>query len=206
MDHMIDLRKVNPAAKAFPEERAGIRHIRLNDPEEIERLWEIEQNEIVARFVENRCESIEEIAVFSANEKDYLVLAVEGKEGHVEDREVGKLQGWLAFTQPGKSQLLRLKKKDVGDLIQDGLRVLEVGFARHPKAKAGQIASALRQAVGLLLDVHEQQGYRLVITAYTDEDNEASRRVLVAAGFLQAGKIKYHAKNKTEDHFFILKK
>jgi len=76
MDHMIDLRKIYPAAKIFPAERARIRFVKLEDREEIERLWEIEQDELVAKFVENRCESIEEIAIFSANEKDYLVLAV----------------------------------------------------------------------------------------------------------------------------------
>jgi len=89
-------------------------------------------------------------------------------------------------------------------LIQGGLRVLEVGFARHPKAKSGQVASALRQAVRLLLEEHKKAEIGLTIIAYSDEENEASRRVLTAAGFIPSGKIKYHTKNKTEDHFYIL--
>ncbi len=201
---MLDLSKVKLTGQDFPAERARVRPVRLDDPEEIKRLWEIERDEMVERYVEDLSSSEEDLRLFSVSDRNYLVLAIEGKEGHVDMAEVGKLQGWLIFYPEKKWRLRRLKQVGMADFWSGEERILEVGFARHPLAKSGQVASALRQAVRLLIEEHKKEGLSLVITAYTDEANEASRRVLIAAGFSQAGKIKYHAKNKTEDHFFVL--
>ena len=141
---------------------------------------------------------------FTTLEKDYLVLAIEGKAGHVDEAEVGKLQGWVTIYPEEKKRLARLEKHGFTDLIKQSLRVLEIGFARHPMAKSGQMASAVRQAMALLHQEHTKDGeHRLVVTAYADETNEVSVRVLEAAGFVKQGQIKYHVKNKTADHFFV---
>ncbi len=177
----------------------------LSDPEEKKRLWEIETDSLVAKYVEDLSETEDELIEFTTLEKDYLVLAVEGKSGHVEEDEVGKLQGWITVYPEDKGRLARLQKQGLVDLLKEDLRILEIGFAKHPLAKPRQIASAIRQTLGLLREAHKQDGGRtLMITAYVDEDNEASTRVLLAAGFSLKGKVKYHLKNINHDNFFIL--
>ncbi|MBI2310569.1 GNAT family N-acetyltransferase [Candidatus Collierbacteria bacterium] len=202
---MVDLRKLDPAMANQDHEKSRIRWVNLSDPEEKKRLWEIETDSLVAKYVEDLAETEDELIEFTTLEKDYLVLAVEGKSGHVEEAEVGKLQGWVTVYPEDKRRLVRLQKQGLIDLIKEDLRFLEIGFAKHPLAKSKQIASAIRQALGLLREAHKQDGGQaLVITAYADEANEASTRVLLAAGFSLKGKVKYHLKNISHDNFFIL--
>lgn len=200
---MVDLRKLDPARANRDHEKSRIRWVNLSDPEEKKRLWEIETDSLVAKFVENLSETEDELAEFTALEKDYLVLAVEGKNGHVEETEVGKLQGWITVYPEDKRRLARLQRQGLIDPVKKDLRILEIGFAKHPLAKPGQIASAIRQALALLSEAHKQDGARtLVVTAYADEANEASTRVLLAAGFSLKGRVKYHLKNINHDHLF----
>lgn len=202
---MIDLRKLDPAKANLDHEKSRIRFVNLSDPEEKKRLWEIETNSLVVRYVEDLFETEDELIEFTALEKDYLVLAVEGKSGHVEETEVGKLQGWITVYPEDKRRLARLQRQGLINPIKKDLRILEIGFAKHPLAKPGQIASAIRQALALLSEAHKQDGARtLVVTAYADETNEASTRVLLAAGFSLKGRVKYHPKNTNHDNFFIL--
>lgn len=201
---MVDLRKIDPTKANLDHERSRIRLVNMNDPEEKKRLWEIETDSSVAKFVEHLSSSEDEMVEMAKLERDYLFLAVEGKEGHVDEAEVGKLQGWISIYKEEKRRLLRLQKHGLIDAFRDGLRILEIGFAKHPKAKSGQMASALRQALHLLREEHKSDGeHELVITAYTDEANEASMRVLLAAGFEQKGKVKYHVKNAGHDYLFV---
>ena len=202
---MVDLRKLDPARANQDHEKSRIRWVNLSDPEEKKRLWEIETDSLVAKYVEDLAETEDELIEFTTLEKDYLVLAVEGKGGHVEEAEVGKLQGWITVYPEDKRRLARLQKQGLVDLLKEDLRILEIGFAKHPLAKPRQIASAIRQTLGLLRQAHEQAGVRkLMITAYADEANEASMRVLLAAGFSLKGRVKYHLKNISHDNFFIL--
>lgn len=201
---MVDLRKIDPAKANLDHEKSRIRFVNVDDPEERKRLWEIETDSLVTKFVENTSMDEEDIVAFLTNQKNYLVLAIEGKSGHVEETEVGRLQGWITVYSEDKRRLTRLQKHGLIDLSKEGLRVLEIGFARHPKAKPGQMASAIRQTLGLLRDAHKQDGNQeLVVTAYADETNEASMRVLLASGFLLKGKVKYHQKNTNHDHLFV---
>ena len=202
---MVDLRKLDPARANQDHEKSRIRWVNLSDPEEKKRLWEIETDSLVAKYVEDLAETEDELIEFTTLEKDYLVLAVEGKGGHVEEAEVGKLQGWITVYPEDKRRLARLQKQGLVDLLKEDLRILEIGFAKHPLAKPRQIASAIRQTLGLLRQAHEQAGVRkLMITAYADEANEASMRVLLAAGFSLKGRVKYHLKNISHDNFFIV--
>jgi len=201
---MVDLRKVDPTKANLDHEKSRIRFVEVNDPEEKKRLWEIETDPEVARFVEDLSETEEDMLAFTKVGCDYLVLAVCGKEGHVDDSEVNKLQGWLTIYKEEKKRLSRFVKEGVIDLVLAGKRILEVGFARHPKAKSGQMASALRQTLAMLQKEHQKDGeHELIVTAYVDETNLASVRVLEAAGFRMVAKVKYHLKNKSFDHFFI---
>ncbi len=201
---MVDLRKLDPTKANLDHEKSRIRWVNANDFEEKKRLWEIETDSLVAKFVEDLSKTEYEMAEFTTLERDYLVLAVEGKAGHVEEAEVGKLQGWITVYPEEKRRLARLQKHGLVDLLKEGLRVLEIGFAKHPKAKPGQMASAVRQALGMLREEHKKDGeHELAITAYADEANEASMRVLTAAGFARKGKVKYHLKNTGHDYLFV---
>ncbi len=201
---MVDLRKLDPAKANLDHEKSRIRLVNIDDPEEKKRLWEIETDSLVAKFVEDLSETEDEMVEFTTLEKNYLVLAVEGKAGHVDEVEVGKLQGWITIYPEEKRRLARLQKHGLVDLLKEGLRVLEIGFAKHPKAKSGQMASAVRQALQMLHKEHQQDGgQELVVTAYADEVNEASIRVLEAAGFARKGKVKYHLENTSQDYLFV---
>lgn len=204
---MVDLRQLDPTKANLDHEKSRIRLVNVNDPEEKKRLWEIETDSLVAKFVENLSRTEAGMVKSMASEQDYLVLAVEGKSGHVEEAEVGKLQGWIAIYNEEKERLARLAEEGLADLLSTGKRIFEIGFARHPKAKSGQMASALRQALRLLCEEHRKDGaYELVVTAYIDDANEASLRVLEAAGFVRKGKVKYHLESKSYDHFFVWQK
>lgn len=192
---MVNLAKLDLAGIRTDGERSNLRHVRCDDKEELARLWEMERDPLINKFVEDLAESEEEMESFLKVNKDYLVLVVEGKQGHVEESEVGRLQGWIAIYLDDKRRLKRLKQ-------MASARVLEIGFARHPKAKSGQMASGLRQVISLLCQEHEKVNCTLMITAYADETNQASVNVLKACGFEHRGLVKYRVKNKTLDHFF----
>lgn len=183
---MLDLSKINLKLKEFPDEKSAIRLFRKDDPDEIERMWQIETDPLVKQFVEELCDTKDELLETIEAAFDYLPIAIVGKKGYVEDDEVDKLQGWVCVTIDDRNP-----------------EHLEVAFAKHSKAKNGQVASALRQVLDVLFSEHKNAGAKLVVKAYTNVDNEASRRVLTAAGFKDAGRAKYHPENETEDYVFV---
>lgn len=202
---MVDLRKLDLSKANQDHEKSRIRLLKLDDPEEKKRLWEIETNSLVVKFVGNISETDEDLVTFAIPQKHYLVLAIEGKSGYVDEDEVGKLQGWITVYPEDKRRLARLQKNGLVDLMEKGLRVLEIGFAKHPKARSGQMGSAVRQVMRLLHQEHATDGeHRLVVTAYTNQTNLASMRVLAAAGFEQVGKMPYLVKDKHHDCVYLL--
>lgn len=196
---MVHLAKVDIKKANKELEKSSLRWIRHDDTDEMTRLVEIDVDEQVKRFVEDVTGDVEDLIAFAQSDKNYMAVAVVGKDGHVGEGEKDKLQGWLSVYPDRKARLLRLG--EVGKLMG---RVLEVGFAKHPKAKSGQMASGLRQLVKFLKDEHDKKGEVVHLTAYIDPENEGSRRVLEAAGFVEKGKVKYRLKNKHHDHFFLI--
>lgn len=196
---MVHLAKVDIKKANKELEKSSLRWIRHDDTDEMSRLVEIDIDEQVKRFVEDVTGDVEDLIAFAQSDKNYMAVAVVGKDGHVGEGEKDKLQGWLSVYPDRKARLLRLG--EVGKLMG---RVLEVGFAKHPRAKSGQMASGLRQLVKFLKDEHDKKGEVVHLTAYIDPENEGSRRVLEAAGFVEKGKVKYRLKNKHHDHFFLI--
>lgn len=188
---MVHLAKVDIKKANKENERADLRWIKHDDTDEMGRLVEIDLDEQVKKFVEEVTGEVEDLIAFAQSGKNYMAVAVVGKKGHVSEDEVDKLQGWLTV----------YSDRRVKNLIG---RVLEVGFAKHPKTKGGQMASGLRQLVKFLKDEHDKKGEIVHLTAYIDPENEGSRRVLEAAGFVEKGKVKYRLKNKHHDHFFLI--
>jgi len=197
---MVHLGKLGIKGANMANERAILRWIRYTDSEEMARLVEIDLDDRVKRYVEDVTGNIDDLIEFAKSDKNYMAVGVEGKMGYVDNEEVGKLQGWFAVYPDRKSRLNRLDNKTVH---MKG-RVLEIGFAKHPRAKGGQMASGLRQLVKFLKDEHDKKGEVIHLTAYIDPENEGSRRVLEAAGFVEKGKVKYRLKNKHHDHFFLV--
>lgn len=196
---MVHLAKVDIKKANKELEKSSLRWIRHDDTDEMSRLVEIDIDEQVKRFVEDVTGDVEDLIAFAQSDKNYMAVAVVGKDGHVGEGEKDKLQGWLSVYPDRKARLLRLG--EVGKLMG---RVLEVGFAKHPRAKSGQMASGLRQLVKFLKDEHDKKDEVVHLTAYIDPENEGSRRVLEAAGFVEKGKVKYRLKNKHHDHFFLI--
>lgn len=196
---MVHLAKVDIKKANKELEKSSLRWIRHDDTDEMSRLVEIDIDEQVKRFVEDVTGDVEDLIAFAQSDKNYMAVAVVGKDGHVVEGEKDKLQGWLSVYPDRKARLLRLG--EVGKLMG---RVLEVGFAKHPRAKSGQMASGLRQLVKFLKDEHDKKDEVVHLTAYIDPENEGSRRVLEAAGFVEKGKVKYRLKNKHHDHFFLI--
>lgn len=196
---MVHLAKVDIKKANKELEKSSLRWIRHDDTDEMSRLVEIDIDEQVKRFVEDVTGDVEDLIAFAQSDKNYMAVAVVGKDGHVGEGEKDKLQGWLSVYPDRKARLLRLG--EVGKLMG---RVLEVGFAKHPRAKSGQMASGLRQLVKFLKEEHDKKGEVVHLTAYIDPENEGSRRVLEAAGFVEKGKVKYRLKNKHHDHFFLI--
>ncbi|MFZ2202474.1 MAG: hypothetical protein WAV56_03690, partial [Microgenomates group bacterium] len=138
---MFDLRKMK--LMEVPGERARIRWIRHDDPEEMRRLVSIDMDENVRRYVLETTGDEEELRSFAVGTKKSIGMAIAGKNEHVGEEESDRLQGWIAVYLDHPSRLKRAQDK--GLLIYDGERVyLEIGFARYPLAKQGQMGSALR--------------------------------------------------------------
>lgn len=185
------------------DERSEIRPVLVDDEEEVARLLKMEEDPLINRFViGDKLEGKEDVVDFALARVGYAALAVVGKNGHVDDLEIGKLQGWISIydDHPGRiKRMLRELMMPAAD------RYIEVGFAKYTDAKQGQMASALRQVISGLIAEHKTAGIDLVVTAYAEEGNEASERVLRASGFVEMGKTKYTLRAKKKDTVFVYK-
>lgn len=199
---MVNLAKIDLNKGIKDAERSLIRWIRHDNEDEMKRLVEIDVDEQVRKFVEEVTGEVEDLVEFAKNNKDNLGVAVVGKAGHVIDEEIDKLQGWISVYKDNWQRLKRIRV-ELGDDIY-GDQVLEIGFARHPKAKSGQMASAIRQLLGAIKHYFDEFGEKVHVTAYTDQLNEQSEKVLRSAGFNKVAEVLYHNKNKTKDNLFIL--
>lgn len=198
---MFDLRKMK--LLEVPGERARIRWIRHDDPEEMRRLVSIDMDENVRRYVLEVTGDEEDLREFAVGTKKSIGLAIAGKSEHVGEAESDRLQGWIAVYLDHPSRLKRAGEK--GLLTYDREKVyLEIGFARYPLAKQGQMASALRSVVQALRVYFKKLGVDLVLTGYTHPNNEGSKRVLAAAGFRHVGEMPYTTKDKHSDCLFFL--
>lgn len=198
---MFDLRKMKLVE--LPGERARIRWIRHDDGEEMRRLVSIDLDENVRRYVLEVSGDEEELREFAVGTKKSVGIAIAGKRDHVGEEETDRLQGWIAVYPDHPGRLKRASEK--GLLAYDREKVyLEIGFARYPLAKQGQMGSALRSVIHALRAYFKKLGVDLVLTGYTHPNNESSKRVLAAAGFRHVGEMPYTTKDEHSDCLFLL--
>lgn len=187
----------------MPYERAHIRWIRHNDPEEMRRLVSIDLDENVRRYVLEVSGEEAELRDFAVGTKKSVGIAIAGKRDHVGEGEYDRLQGWIAVYPDHPNRLKRAQAK--GLLAYDGEKVyLEIGFARYPQAKSGQMGSALRSVIHALRAYFKKQGISWVLTGYTHPNNDGSKKVLVSAGFKHVGELPYILRDKHSDYLFLL--
>lgn len=199
--NLFDLRKMKLVE--VPGERARIRWIRHDDPEEMRRLVSIDMDENVRRYVLEVSGDEEELREFAVGTKKSIGLAIAGKSEHVGEAELDRLQGWIAVYLDHPSRLKRASEK--GLLVYDREKVyLEIGFARYPLAKQGQMASALRSVVASLKRYLTGKKIDWCLTGYTHPNNEGSKKVLAAAGFKHVGEMPYTVKDKHHDCVYLL--
>lgn len=200
MIRAFDLRKLE--LLELPGERARIRWIRHDDPEEMRRLVSIDLDENVRSYVLETTGDEEDLAQFAEGTKKSIGVAIAGKKEHAGDTEEDRLQGWIAVYLDHPRRLARAQ--GLGLLTYDWERVyLEVGFARYPAAKPGQMASALRSTVVSLTRYLAGKNLKWCLTGYTHPNNEGSKRVLEAAGFKHLGEMPYTAREKHHDCVYL---
>lgn len=114
--------------------------------------------------------------------------------------EIGKLQAWISvYSTPEE----RTRAEIATGELSPSITVSEVSYAKLKRAESGQVASALRQAcLEMLADQQvidpnavevitkeqdEITGYRinLLVTAFIEPENEASKKVLKSVGFVR---------------------
>jgi|CXWL01.1.fsa_nt_gi hypothetical protein len=198
---MFDLRKLT--LLDVPGERARIRWIRADDPEEIRRLVSIDMDENVRRYVLETSGDEEDLREFAKGTKKSVGVAIAGKVDHVGEMEVDRLQGWIAVYPDHQARLKRAAEKGLLNYDKETV-YLEFGFARYPLAKQGQMGSALRCLVASLKSYFAQKRQKLCLTGYTHPNNEGSKRVLAAAGFKHIGEMPYTLKDKHHDCVYLL--
>ena len=187
----------------LPGERAKIRWIRHDDPEEMRRLVSIDLDENVRRYVLETTGDEDELRDFAVGTKKSIGVAIAGKGEHVGEEETDRLQGWIAIYLDHPRRLRRAETK--GLLTYDREKVyLEVGFARYPLAKQGQMGSALRSVVASLRSYLDKKGVRWCLTGYVHPNNEGSKRVLERSGFGHLGEMAYTLKDKHSDCIYLL--
>ena len=198
---MFDLRKMKLVE--LPGERARIRWIRHDDPEEMRRLVSIDLDENVRRYVLETTGDEEELRNFAVGTKKSVGIAIAGKSELVGEAETDRLQGWLAVYLDHPGRLARGEKR--GLLTYDREKVyLEIGFARYPLAKQGQMGSALRGVVASLKQYLAGRKVSWCLTGYVHPNNEGSRRVLAAGGVKHVGEMAYTVKDKHHDGVYLL--
>ncbi len=197
---VIDLRKMELVD--LPGEWARVRWIRHDDPEEMRRLVSIDLDENVRRYVLETTGDEEELRNFAVGTKKSIGVAIAGKSELVGEGETDRLQGWIAVYLDHPGRLARGEKQ--GLLTYDREKVyLEIGFARYPLAKQGQMGSALRCVIASLRKYLDKMGLKWCLTGYAHPNNEGSKRVLAAAGFRHVGEMPYTTKDKHHDCVYI---
>ena len=197
---MFDLRKLE--LLDVPGEKTEIRWIRADDPEEIRRLVSIDLDESVRRYVLETTGDEEELRNFAVGTKKSIGVAIAGKSELVGEAETDRLQGWIAIYLDHPSRLRRAAEKGLLNYDKDKI-YLEVGFARYPLAKQGQMGSALRCVVASLRKHLEAKGLKWCLTGYAHPNNEGSKKVLEAAGFRHVGEMAYTVKDKHHDCVYL---
>lgn len=180
-------------------ERSGLRLIDFKDRVDMLRFREIDRG-LPSEF-EDTClsdeETIREIRLSRPRRKmgreQEWYFGITVAEG-VEENEVGELQGWVSIYQDERA--LELVKKSILPSGTPKESVFEVSYAKYQGAARGAISSGLRQVClrfsQINAAVHQKEDEKVLspsffITSYVKSSNEASIRVLKAAGFEDKG-------------------
>jgi hypothetical protein len=143
------------------------------------------------------------------NRKHHL-FAVSGSQ-KIPPGEIGEIQGFVYFYfgSDEQKQLDRVIKEGIinpRDLI--GKRILEISYAKHPKAPPGRMVGGIIQACTevsrITQQVADNDPTNLIILAYTDPVNSNSEKAAEYAGFTQIGTVSGYGEDNIPNHVYTL--
>jgi len=176
-------------------ERSAIREIDPTDRVDVQRIFDIDRQEGVLKFMVGDPKTEQESIDWA--KKEVHMFAVSGAVENAPVGERGELQGWVWFGNDEKERLERAQNEGLLTLSH-GAQMLEVSFAKYDKAEPGQMAGGLRQACHKLwkdnVINNALERPNIVVTAYTSSQNPDSINVLESAGFVAKGNVIYDPK------------
>lgn len=199
---------------SFQGENAGIRVILTNDREDAQRWREMDHilgsmGEIIGKPLADSS-IIKEIRQTqpgkTTKRTDRYMFGVAGTENAPEVQK-GELQGVIGVYPNAEAAVLVGK----GFLPENSAneKVFEVTVVKKPRLRRHQVSSALRQVVAHISEIDAVQypdslGPKTIITANVAKNGkgEASRKVLLAAGFEKQGSTDYDG--DTMYDFYVL--
>ncbi|MBI2632850.1 MAG: GNAT family N-acetyltransferase [Parcubacteria group bacterium] len=201
--------------KLVPEEPARIRQLNPYNIEDFKRYKQMDRSAETQQWMIGEAMTDEEIKeAMSSHSDDCFLYAVSG------EKSKGELEGWIQLLPEEQERIERIKKMVH---MNPSHLVLELSYARYnnpdvakEKREKGLISSGVRQigySLGWSLTEDDRKTGKdgkpslkpkLIITAYTDPDNQPSERVLTSACFKNVGKIKYELDSKKYDNLWIL--
>lgn len=202
---VVNFSKINIDGSYSSGERSNIRRIRVDDPEELERLRIIENDPETQKYIENLQTTDEGLIEFAKGTEKKLCVGIVGKDGFAKPAEVDKLQGWVYFYPEDEERFLRLRAKKTLSNSFKSDEIFEISYAKLPGALPGQMSSGLRQAVKVLRREGAKEKVQMILIAYTDKVNINSERLLQAVGFRRTGELEYHEGSGKLDEVWILK-
>lgn len=210
------------------EEKAAIRMINMNDPEDVKRMLDIANSKRTNEFVEGM-EGMDESDVRNwvsisesqtkhperrADNRDWqIVYAVSGSPENVGSDEVGELQGFINFYTDQETRD-RVRKISNDPNMNRETQIVEIGLAKWPDAPSRQMSSGIRQAA---LEINKLKGKGvdrmegkysaamepiMVLTAFIKPKNTSSMEAFADAGFENQGLVEYVEGDTTEEVYY----
>jgi hypothetical protein len=211
------------------EEKAAIRMINMDDPEDVKRMIDIANSKRTNEFVEGM-EGMDESDVRNwvsisesqtkhperrADNRDWqIVYAVSGSPDNVKHDEVGELQGFINFYTDQETRD-RVRKISNDPKMNRETQIVEIGLAKWPDAPSRQMASGIRQAA---LEINKLKGKgvdrmegkysaamepTMVLTAFIDPKNHSSMEAFTDAGFENQGLVHYDDGTNEDDEVYF---
>lgn len=185
-------------------EATRIRKINPNDPEDFARVYKIDQDPEVRSTMVDVDDTTEDIIEFIEGSTDEVLFGIAGWS-KVSEQEKGRLQGWVYVY--AESDVTKRVQRALGSEALFHSNIVEISYAKVPRAATGQMSSALRQ-VCKLIEQEDRQGYihqypdplyipqslhastvikskGTIVVAFASDDNPRSVRVLERAGFVR---------------------
>lgn len=192
--------EINREQIRYIGEKTALRFFNLKDPRDLKRVEETLADKSVMNFTEGIDDiTTKDIKRWLTRYKDKkrinnweVCYLASGSIG-ARQEEFGEIQGFINFYPSEDS------RKFLPEKYREAKQIVEIGYARYPWSKPGQMSSAIRQAC---MEINKLKG-DMVITALIKVENNASIKTIEDSCFDNCGNVQ--VKNeKGEDENDIL--